>query len=320
MLAMADDRPVLRLAHSCDPDDAAMWWPITGMLEPGLSGRAVTEPEIGTGRFRFAAVPEDIQVLNRRAAEAGDLEITALSLFGWAMVADRYALTSCGSSLGEGYGPKVVVRAGSAMDLAALRRLARSGELVVAVPGKRTTAYLVLCLALGVEPSAVELPFDRVIGAVGSAGLEGPHAGVVIHEGQLTFADAGLEQALDLGAWWQEETGLPLPLGVNAVRRDLEDRFGPGTLAEVSGTLRRSIEHALAHRDRSIDYSLQFALQSEGGVHVSRERVDRYLGMYVTPLTVSLGERGRRAIELLLSRAVEAGRLVGLPEVVIVGE
>lgn len=312
---MAENRPTLRLAHSPDPDDVFMWWPITGKVDRAAWNRARSErdgepapvsepPVIDTGRFRFAPVPADIEVLNRRAAEAGDLEITALSMRAWLDVRTKYRLTSCGSSFGEGYGPKVVAHGAQGDSLDVLRR----PGLRFAVPGKRTTAFLLLGILLGRDGLArsefVEMPFDRVIGAV--AGGEAD-AGLVIHEGQVTYEAAGLRQVVDLGAWWKQRTGLPTPLGGNAVRSDLDERFGAGVSAEVAATLRRSLGLAMERREESLDYAMTFALAAEGGGLATRERVARYLDMYVNRLTLDMGEAGRHAIKRLFEEGAAAG-------------
>lgn len=307
----------LVLAHSPDPDDAFMWWPLTGKFDPSRAGGGpirhdspamLAAPALNTGRFRFLALPADIEVLNRRAAEAGDLDITALSVRAWADVAGRYAITRCGASFGEGFGPKVVARA----DNAAIRceGCLRKPGLRLAIPGRRTTAFLVLSLLLESAGDAriVEVPFEQVIPMVARGEAD---AGLVIHEGQLTFADAGLRLVVDLGEWWREETGGPLPLGVNAIRRDLDDRFGAGALAEVAGLLSRSVAYAMERWDESVRYTLPFAEanagRAGGGGGVSRDRVDRYCRMYVSALTRDMGEAGRSAIEALLSRGAAAG-------------
>ncbi|MEX2217630.1 MAG: MqnA/MqnD/SBP family protein [Phycisphaerales bacterium] len=296
-------RPTLTLGHSPDPDDAFMWWPITGMVHPdgipqaGGAGR----PTIDTGRFDYRAVPADIETLNRRAAGDADLDITALSARAWADAAGRYTLTSCGASFGNGYGPKVVVRMDSTIKC---DWCIRAQKPVIAVPGRRTTAFLVLGLLIAHEFESVEMPFDRILGAV-ARGEVG--AGLVIHEGQLTFGDLGLRQVADLGEWWKEDTGLPLPLGLNAVRRDLDERFGAGSAREVAAVLRRSIEHALAHRERSLEYACSFAMASEGGAAATPERIETFVGMYVNQRTLDMGPDGRQAIERLLSRGHAAG-------------
>lgn len=270
-----------------------MWWPITGMIDPDDHTRVVSPPVLDTGRFTFRALPADIDVLNRRAIEHCDLDITALSVFAWAMVADRYALTSCGGSFGEGYGPKLV--AGTELP----------AEPLIAVPGARTTAYLLLSLALkerGQTFRTLELPFDQILDAVAAGRSD---AGLLIHQSQLTFADLGLVQLLDLGTWWLERTGLPLPLGGNALCRDLEHRHGPGTLREVTAILDRSIRHALMHRDESTRYAMRFAPE------ISRAQADRYIDMYVSDLTVDAGPppsgRGLMAIQRLLDLAAQEG-------------
>lgn len=298
----------LTLAHSPDPDDAFMWWPLTGMVDrdggplPGKQGR----PALDTGPFRFRAVPADIETLNRRAVADGDLDITALSARAYADAAGRYLLTACGASFGEGYGPKVVCRADASLRC---EGCLRPPAVRIAIPGRRTTAFLTLGLLLGLDRSSdlsrfVELPFDRIIGAVAAGEVD---AGLIIHEGQLTFADAGLRQIVDVGVWWKERTGLPLPLGVNAVRRDLDERFGAGTTVAVGGLLRASLDHALAHRRDALSYAMSFAMGNEGGGAVTPERVDRFVEMYVNDLTVDMGERGREAIRRLLAEGAAAG-------------
>lgn len=299
----------LTLAHSPDADDAFMWWPLTGKIHPrdrdkrGVA-EPVTAPILDTGRFRFLAVPADIEALNRRAVDAGDLDITALSMHTYPYVKDRYILTACGASVGDGYGPKLVCRQelidcrGAAGILDGLR----AGELSLAIPGKRTTAFLTLSLMLDHRESSVsviEMPFDRVIPAVADGVA---HAGLLIHDAQLTFRNAGLAQVVDLGEWWKTDTsGLPLPLGANAVRRDLDARYGPGTSRDVATLLEASVHTSLEKRAESLDYVAAFAPGT------TPEQVDRYINMYVTPLTVNAGERGLAAIRLLFSRGARAG-------------
>jgi 1,4-dihydroxy-6-naphthoate synthase len=301
----------LTLAHSPDPDDAFMWWPLTGMVSP--SGEALPgargEAAIDAGGFAFRAVPVDIETLNRRAAGAGDLDITALSARAYADAAGRYIVTSCGASFGDGYGPKVVVRRDSKLRCDGCLRGQRP---TIAVPGKRTTAYLVLSLVLGADAAreaeaegrVVEMPFDRVIEAVTAGKVE---AGLIIHEGQLTYADAGLRMIVDVGEWWKDRTGLPLPLGLNAMRRDLDARFGPGTLRRVAGLLSESVRYAMAHRAESIDYAMTFAMANAGGGAISRERVEKFVDMYVNRWTVDMGDQGREAIRRLLAEGAAAG-------------
>lgn len=308
----------LTLAHSPDPDDAFMWWPLTGKINPDgsfQSGEA-GKPRIDTGRFSFRALPADIHVLNQRAAKAADLEITALSARAYCDVKDRYIITSCGGSFGDGYGPKVVVRAEqspSGPQLNSLGDLAKPG-LRIAVPGLQTTAFLLLGLALGVEIASqrarfVELPFEQIIGAVARGEVD---AGLVIHEGQITFADAGLKMIVDVGAWWKQTTGLITPLGVNAIRRDLDQLHGTGTVAEIARLLTQSVAYSMQHRDESTRYTLPFALANvtragNTGEAPTLERVDHYCRMYVTPETLDMGERGRQAIQRLLGDGARAG-------------
>lgn len=282
-----DDRPVLTIAHSPDPDDAFMWRAL-GDADAGA------EPAIDTGRFRFRSVTADIETLNARAVEAGDLDLSAVSYHAYPLIKDRYAITSCGSSMGEGYGPKLVAR--ESMDPAAL--LER--DLLVARPGRRTTASLTLRLMLGAEPRTLDLPFADVIPAVAEGRAD---AGLVIHEGQLTFGEAGLTLVADLGAWWARETGGPLPLGANVIRRDLEERHGPGTLREVAGILKRSIEHAVERIDEGVAAAHAYAQTG------TLEQTGRFVRMYVNERTLDMGEAGEAAARALLGRAAEAGLL-----------
>jgi 1,4-dihydroxy-6-naphthoate synthase len=296
-------RPVLSLGHSPDPDDAFMWWPITGMVRP--DGGVVSGPAIDTGRFEFRAVPADIETLNRRAIERGDLDITALSARAYADVAERYIVTACGASFGEGYGPKLVVREDSPLG----EGWEQGRELpLVAIPGERTTAFLVLRLLVGRPVRFVEMRFSEVVGAIARGDVG---AGLVIHEDQITYGGEGFRLLADLGEWWGRETGgLPLPLGLNAVHRSVEERFGPGSLRELSATLRRSIDLALAERERSIDYAMTFAewnRRSAGRGPISRADVDAFVAKYVNRWTVDMGEAGRRSVEELLSRGAAAG-------------
>src|ERR671935_816625 len=255
----------IRLGHSDDPDDAFMVW-------------ALAEQKVDLRGFEFELVPADIQTLNSWALE-GRLEVTALSLAAYPLVADRYALLSHGASLGSGYGPIVVSR-----EPVSLERL-RETEIVV--PGTLTTAFLVLRLVLG-DFRFRELAFEHILDEVRE---ERADAGLLIHEGQLTYGAAGLVKSLDLGEWWQQETGLPLPLGVNAVRRDAE------RITELSEVLRESIEAALAHRDEALAYALRFARDLDVA------DADRFVELYVNDYTRDLGDEGQRAVEELLRRA-----------------
>lgn len=277
----------LTIGHSPDADDAFMWWP----LGNASAGEAA---EIDCEGFAFTPIAEDIEALNRRAQETGDLDITAMSFAAWARVADRYALTSSGASMGTGFGPKLV--SAEPMSTDDLQR----ESVRFAIPGVRTSAFLTLRLLLGREPEHEAMSFDRVIPAVLSGEAD---AGLVIHEAQVTFADEGLHLVEDLGVWWERETGLPLPLGANAIRRDLDDRFGDGTCTRLSRVLRRSIEHSMAHRARSLDVAQRFAPEQ------SRESIDRFVALYVNELTIDMGASGSAAVRRLLDEAADAGLL-----------
>ncbi|MGE3110022.1 MAG: menaquinone biosynthesis family protein [Phycisphaerales bacterium] len=288
----------LTLAHSPDADDAFMWWPITGKIDAG-TGERIAAPVLDTGGLRFEAVAADIQALNERAMSRGDLDITAISMHALSHVSDRYALTRCGASMGEGYGPKVVARAGAGP--AEMIRAVRSGGARVAAPGRQTTALLVFSLMIGAAPPRVNaMSFERVIESVVSGESD---VGLVIHDGQLTFADAGLTEVADLGAWWGSHTsGLPLPLGANAVRRDLDERCGDGATEEVAGLLERSIAYSMENWEESIEYAATFA---PGGA--TREKIERFVRMYVNELTRDMGERGVEAVRRLLGEGAAAG-------------
>jgi 1,4-dihydroxy-6-naphthoate synthase len=262
---------LIRLGHSPDPDDAFMFWGLA-------SGR------VDPRGFEFEHVLADIQTLNEWALE-GRLEVTALSLHAYPYVQEHYALLPHGASMGSGYGPIVVAREPmSKTELADVR---------ISVPGKMTTAFLVLRLYLG-EFEYREAPFDRILDQV-REGLA--DAGLLIHEGQLTYAGLGLEKVVDLGEWWLLETGLPLPLGVNAARRDL----GEGSLRELSAVLEESIRAGLDNRQEALAYAAQF------GRGLDAELTDRFVGMYVNELTCDYGDEGRAAVEELLRRGEAIG-------------
>jgi 1,4-dihydroxy-6-naphthoate synthase len=262
---------LIRLGHSPDPDDAFMFW--------GLA-----KGEVDPRGFEFEHVLEDIQTLNEWALE-GRLEVTAISLHAYPHVQDRYVLLPHGASMGSGYGPIVVAR--EELDENDLRRVE------IAVPGRMTTAFLTLQLRLG-EFHWREVPFDRIMDEVLSGEAD---AGLLIHEGQLTYSAAGLHKVVDLGEWWLEDTGLPLPLGANVARRDLGDE----TLHELSDVLAASIRAGLDNREPALEYALQF------GRGLDDELADRFVGMYVNELTEDYGEEGRRAVRELLRRGEEIG-------------
>lgn len=282
----------LTIGHSPDPDDAFMWWPLGNA--PGHPG-----PAIDTRGFSFTPVPDDIQALNDRAARRGDLDITACSMHAYPSLAGAYALTSCGASVGEGYGPKIVARESRPPEW-----LGEPG-VRIATPGAGTTAALVARLLIGGAFDAVALPFERVIPAVLAGEAD---AGLVIHEAQLTYAELGLSLVVDLGEWWRDRTGLPLPLGGNAVRRDLDERFGAGTSVRLAGVLRASIEHALAERGAGVAYASGFAQPG-----TTAAQADRFISMYVNGFTLDLGESGTRGLEELYRRARAAGVIASVP-------
>ena len=266
------DARTIQIGHSPDPDDAFMFH--------GIATGRVPVPD----GWRIVQVLQDIETLNQMAL-AGRIEVTAVSIHAYAYLADRYALLPCGASMGDGYGPMVVAKRPIAVE--SLR------SLTIAVPGRMTSAVLALRLALGDVRTEV-VPFDQILDRVVTGKSE---AGLIIHEGQLTYADAGLHCALDLGDWWKGETGLPLPLGGNAIRKDL----GRETIARVSSLLKASIEHGLRHREEALGYALDF------GRGIGRATADRFVGMYVNDYTLDYGDSGRRAIDLFLRRGVEAG-------------
>jgi len=274
---MNDPRCLIRVGHSPDPDDAFMFY-------------ALAKERIATGRYRFEHELVDIETLNRRAL-SGELELTAVSLHAYAYLTDRYVLCTCGASMGERYGPMVVSRGPMTMD--ALRRAS------IAVPGTLTTAFLALRLSLGMEFSYVVVPFDKILDAVAAGHYLGQkvEAGLVIHEGQLTYAESGLNLVVDLGDWWFRETGLPLPLGANAIRKDL----GKEVIGDVHRLLLESIRYGLEHREEALDYALTF------GRDLDRAKADRFVGMYVNEWTLDFGSRGRQAVAELLARGHAAG-------------
>jgi len=261
----------IRVAHSPDSDDAFMFY-------------ALAEGKIDTGDLRYVHELQDIETLNRRALK-GELEVTAVSIHAYAHLTDRYALLPHGSSMGDGYGPRLVAR--TPMDRAAVR-----GKRI-AIPGTLTTAYLALRLW---EPDfvAVPTPFDAIEDAVVRGDVD---LGLLIHEGQLTFADRGLHLIVDTGAWWLAETGLPLPLGGNVIRKDL----GLPLMRTISRHLRESIAYALDHRAGALDHAMRFARG------LDRAKADTFVGMYVNAWTLDYGERGRRAVDELLARGARAG-------------
>jgi 1,4-dihydroxy-6-naphthoate synthase len=261
----------LRLAHSPDSDDAFMFYALaTGKVRlPGV---------------KFTHILSDIESLNQ-AARNETYDVTAISFYGYAFVADKYILLDCGASFGEGYGPIVVAS-----------RPIKKNELAgrkIAIPGTLTTSYLVLKLF---EPNieAVTMPFDKILDAVRTKEVE---AGLLIHEGQLLFPQIGLHRVVDLGQWWQDTTKLPLPLGANAIRRGLGTEMG----RQVARVIRDSVSYSLEHHDAALNYAMQFAREMDSAL------ADKFIGMYVNRWTLDYGEKGRRAVRELLARGAAAG-------------
>jgi 1,4-dihydroxy-6-naphthoate synthase len=272
---------LLRLGHSPDPDDAFMFYGMAKDLVP-------------TGRYRFEHILQDIQTLNMRARR-GELEVSAISIHAYPYVADKYALMSCGSSMGDDYGPMVI--APKPMRFEELK-----GK-TIAIPGLLTTAFLALQLAIGKGKPVGEsggafqytlVEFDQIPKQVMDGKVD---AGLIIHEGQLTYQSMGLHLVLDTGVWWKQRTGLPLPLGGNVVRRDL----GREAMQEVTDLVRRSIQFSLDHRPEAVAYALQF------GRDLNAKLADQFVGMYVNHWTLDYGDRGRAAITRLLKEGAAAG-------------
>jgi 1,4-dihydroxy-6-naphthoate synthase len=275
---------LIRVGHSPDPDDAFMFY-------------ALAKGKIDTGEFEFTHELVDIETLNRRAFQA-ELELTAVSIHAYAYLRDKYVLCTCGASMGDGYGPMVVTQRPQSIE--SLK------SQTIAVPGKLTSAYLALRLCLGQDFKSVEVPFDEIIPAVVEGQYQGQpiDAGLIIHEGQLTYGDQDLKLVVDLGIWWKEQTGLPLPLGANAIRKDL----GPDAIREIQRLLKASIEYGLAHREPALTYALQY------GRDLDSSQADQFVGMYVNDWTLDFGPRGRQAVAEFLAQGHAAGVL---PELVV---
>ena len=267
----------IRVGHSPDPDDAFMFY-------------ALARGKIDTGRYRFEHELVDIETLNRRAF-SGELELTAVSLHAYAHLTDRYVLCTCGASMGDRYGPMLVARKKQPIESFA--------KATIAVPGTLTTAFLALRLCLGADFAHVVVPFDQILDVVEAGSYEGQpiDAGLIIHEGQLTYARQNLELVIDTGQWWFDQTGLPLPLGANAVRKDL----GRDAIVDVQRLLRASIAYGLEHRGEALGYAMEF------GRGLDRTKADQFVEMYVNHWTMDFGEVGRRAVAELLSRGHAAG-------------
>ena len=278
---MSGPPPVFTLGHSPDPDDAFMFY-------------AMAEHKIDLRGYHFEHRLEDIQTLNERAMR-GELHISAVSIHAYSYVADRYALLPCGASMGDGYGPLVVALADN-IDL----RTAR-----IAVPGTMTSAFLALRLYLG-DFQHVVVPFDRIFDTVRTGAAD---AGLIIHEGQLTYGQAGFVKILDLGEWWKAETGLPLPLGGNVLRKDI----APAVQKDLLAILRESIDYGLAHRDEAVRHSMPYARD------MNEELAGKFIGMYVNEFTRDYGDAGRAAIRRFLGEARARGLINAAVEPEFVG-
>lgn len=269
----------IKLAHSPDSDDAFMFY-------------ALATHKLATPGYKYTHVLSDIQTLNE-AALTETYDVTAVSFAAYPSLRDKYVLLDCGASFGENYGPIVV-------SLKSMKKEDLTGKRI-GVPGLKTTAYLTLRLNTpDFEP--VVMPFDKILDAVKNEVVE---AGLLIHEGQLLFPQLGMHRVVDLGVWWHEQTGLPLPLGGNAVRKAL----GPALGLQIAKTIRDSVEYGLEHREEALNYALQFARDME------TEIADKFVGMYVNRWTLGYGERGKQAVKALIERGTAAGLLPGPPEI-----
>jgi len=273
----------LTLGHSPDPDDAFMFY-------------ALAKDKIDSRGYEFEHILQDIETLNRRAMR-GELDITAISVHAYTSVLDKYALLPSGSSMGDGYGPMVISTRGIPLDELAGKK--------IAVPGTMTTAFLALNLCIGKFEYDV-VPFDEIFDYVEAGKAD---AGLIIHEGQLTWQDRGLKLIVDLGVWWQKETGLPLPLGANAIKKSL----GKETMEDVADLLEESIRYSLDHREEAVQYALAWARDMEAPL------ADRFVGMYVNHWTLDYGDKGREAIRTLLRKGFEKGLIPNPVELEFVG-
>ncbi len=274
----------LRLGHSPDPDDAFMFYGLaTGKMD--------------SGGYQFEHVLQDIQTLNTRAMK-GELEVTAISLHAYPYVKNLYALMACGCSMGENYGPMLVAKKFFTPEELKTKR--------IAIPGTLTTAFLAMQLLLGRGVHTVVKPFDQILPYVQAGYAD---AGLIIHEGQLTYRNNGLLCCVDLGQWWREKTGLPLPLGVNVIRRDL----GKPAMEQITALLKRSIEFSLNHRAAAVRHALQYARDMD------EKLADEFVGMYVNHWTLDFGPRGRQAVHAVLDAGAQAGLIPFCTPVEFVG-
>lgn len=264
----------VRLGHSPDPDDAFMFYGLaTGKLD--------------SGPYDFQHLLEDIQSLNQRAMK-GELEVSAISLHAYPYVSDKYALMNCGCSMGDNYGPMIVAKKPYTID--------ELKDLRIAVPGTMTTAFLTASIALGKGFRNIVKPFDQILDYVAAGHAD---AGLIIHEGQLTYQNQGLVCCVDLGKWWMERTGLPLPLGGNVVRRDLGEKH----TREITRIIKESIQFSLDHRDEAVQHALQYARD------MNKPLADEFVGMYVNHWTLDYGPRGREAVNRLLDEGTNIGMI-----------
>jgi 1,4-dihydroxy-6-naphthoate synthase len=281
---------VFTLGHSPDPDDAFIFY-------------AIAKNKIDLRGYRFEHRLEDIQTLNERATR-GELHISAISIHAYAYVAAKYALLPCGASMGDGYGPILVGKTQNAKSQIPNQNVDLQNwlrDVVIAIPGKMTSAYLALQLYLG-DFKHIVVPFDQIFDAVNRGDAE---AGLIIHEGQLTYAQAGFQKIVDLGEWWKKETGLPLPLGGNVIRKDI-----PADVRhDLCEIMRESIDFGLAHRDEAVQHSLPYARD------MNQTLADKFIGMYVNDFTRDYGETGRSAIRRFLGDAQRAGYIDNLAEI-----
>jgi 1,4-dihydroxy-6-naphthoate synthase len=272
MIISNSDKILIRVGHSPDPDDAFMF-------------HALANDKIETGKYKFTHELQDIETLNHRAFKQ-ELELTAVSIHGYAYLTEHYAMCSCGASVGDNYGPMVVAKQPYSLEDLKTKK--------IAVPGTLTSAFLSLQLCIGKDFQYEIRPFDQILQVVESGEFD---AGLIIHEGQLTFQNHGLQLVVDLGKWWFQETGLPLPLGGNAIRRDL----GQQGMEEVTAILKKSIEYGLKHRKEALEHAMQY------GRDLDIPLTDRFVGMYVNDWTLDYGPRGKEAIQVFLNRGYEQG-------------
>ena len=272
-------KQTITLGHSPDPDDAFMFY-------------ALAKGEIDTGDLAYEHILQDIETLNQRARRC-ELDLTAVSLHAYAYIHKDYALFPCGASIGDGYGPLVVGSDRMSKDALSSHK--------IAVPGEMTTAFLALRLCIG-EFEYEVVPFDEIIPAVAEGRFV---AGLIIHEGQLTYSEAGLYGVLDMGVWWKQETGLPLPLGANAIRKSL----GNERMRQIGTHLKASIRYGLDHRQAAVEHSMAYARD------MTVSQADEFVGMYVNDYTLDFGPRGRKGVEELLNRGHAAGLIPERPEV-----